>query len=117
MASICICLNEKGHYMEPGRKNHMETKRDKFIRLAEARTNKILKMIELLGNLSNKSTYEYSEDDISRIYERINDELSLSRERFGFGLRSKPEAFTLTEKNMINITEECVEAEDVKLLG
>ena len=95
----------------------METKREKFIRLAEARTNKILKMVELLGNLSNKSSYEYTEEDINRIYERLYEELNLSRERFGFGLRSKPEAFKLTEKNIINVTEECVEAEDVKLLG
>lgn len=28
-----------------------ETKRDKFVRLAEARTNKIIDMLQLLGNL------------------------------------------------------------------
>lgn len=28
----------------------MESKREKFIRLAESRTNKILNMIQLLGN-------------------------------------------------------------------
>ena len=30
-----------------------ETKREKFVRIAEARTNKILNMIQLLGNCSN----------------------------------------------------------------
>ena len=27
-----------------------ETKRDKFVRIAEARTNKIIDMVQLLGN-------------------------------------------------------------------
>lgn len=38
-----------------------ETKRDKFVRLAEARTNKIIDMVQLLGNCSNTSQYEYSQ--------------------------------------------------------
>ena len=33
------------------------SKVDNFVRLAEARTNKIIDMIGLLGNLSNKSNY------------------------------------------------------------
>ena len=36
-----------------------ETKREKFVRIAEARTNKIINMIQLLGNCSNQSLYEY----------------------------------------------------------
>ena len=73
----------------------MESKRDKFVRLAEARTNKIIKMIELLGNLSNKSSYEYSEEDINLIYDRIQDELNVSKDRFGFHIRKKMDTFTL----------------------
>ena len=73
----------------------MESKRERFVRLAEARTNKILKMIELLGNLSNKSSYEYTEEDIQLIYKRIMDELNVSRERFGFYIRKKTDTFTL----------------------
>ena len=30
-----------------------ESKREKFVRIAEARTNKILNMVDLLGNCSN----------------------------------------------------------------
>ena len=41
-----------------------ESKREKFIRLAENRTNKALDMIRLIGNLSNKAVYDYSEDDV-----------------------------------------------------
>lgn len=39
-----------------------ESKKEKFIRIAEARTNKIIDMIRLLGNCSNTSTYDYSKD-------------------------------------------------------
>lgn len=36
-----------------------ETKKERFIRIAGARTNKILDMIKLLGNCSNIGNYEY----------------------------------------------------------
>lgn len=44
----------------------MESKREKFVRLAEARTNKIIDMIRLLGNCSNKSNYDYTDADIQK---------------------------------------------------
>ena len=40
-----------------------ESKRDKFVRIAEARTNKILNMVELLGNCSNSNIYKYTTSD------------------------------------------------------
>ena len=36
-----------------------ESKRDRFIRIAEARTNKILDMLKLLGNCACNSNYDY----------------------------------------------------------
>ncbi len=44
-----------------------ETKRDKFIRLAESRMNNALKQIQLLGNLSNTSAYDYTEEDVDKM--------------------------------------------------
>lgn len=44
-----------------------ESKRDKFVRLAENRTNNILKGIELLGNLANANNYEYTQEDLNKI--------------------------------------------------
>ena len=35
----------------------MESKKERFVRIAEARTNKIIDMIRLLGNCSSKATY------------------------------------------------------------
>lgn len=83
----------------------METKRDKFVRLAEARTNKIIKMIELLGNLSNTSTYEFTEEDINSIYERILTELKLSKDMFELKLRKRNKLFVLENSSKEIATE------------
>lgn len=59
-----------------------ESKRERFVRIAEARTNKIINMIDLLGNCSNKSTYEYSDEDVSKIFGRLEKELRIAKQRF-----------------------------------
>ena len=46
----------------------MRDKRKKFVELAESRVNRAIKDIRLIGNLSNRSAYEYSEEDIRRIF-------------------------------------------------
>ena len=56
-----------------------ETKKEKFVRIAEARTNKIIDMIKLLGNCSNKAVYDYSKEDIKMIFSAIEDELKIAR--------------------------------------
>ena len=60
-----------------------ETDREKFKRLAEQRTNKIIKTLRLLGNLSNKSNYSYDKSDIDKIFSAINSELRACKSRFG----------------------------------
>lgn len=59
-----------------------ETKRDKFVRLAENRTNKILDMIQLLGNLSSPGTYEYSQQDVDKIFSAIENATKEAKKRF-----------------------------------
>lgn len=71
-----------------------ETKRDRFVRLAEARTNKILEMMRLLGNCSSKSNYEYTEEDIKKIFTALDKELKNTKNRF-LGLDTQEEKFTL----------------------
>ena len=43
-----------------------ETKHEKFVRVAESRTNKIIDMIRLLGNCSSTATYEYTDEDVKK---------------------------------------------------
>jgi hypothetical protein len=71
-----------------------ETKRQRFVRLAEARTNKILEMMRLLGNCSSKSNYEYTEDDVRKIFAVLEKELKNTKNRY-LGVESKEERFTL----------------------
>ena len=59
-----------------------ETKRDKFVRLAENRTNKILDMLQLLGNLSNPGTYEYTQNDVEKIFTAIENATKDAKKRY-----------------------------------
>lgn len=60
----------------------MDIKKENFKRIAENRTNKIIDMISLLGNLSNKSYYDYSDDEIDMIFDAIQNELDKQRVKF-----------------------------------
>lgn len=71
-----------------------ESKRDRFVRLAEARTNKILEMMRLLGNCSSKANYEYTDEDIKKIFTALERELKNTKNRF-LGIDTKEEKFTL----------------------
>lgn len=72
-----------------------ESKREKFVRLAEARTNKILDMMRLLGNCSNKNNYEYTEQDVRKIFNTLERELKNTKAKFNFMEESKEDKFTL----------------------
>lgn len=71
-----------------------ETKRERFVRLAEARTNKILDMLQLLGNCSSKSNYEYTDEDIKKIFNALEKEMKNTKNKF-MGIDQKSERFTL----------------------
>lgn len=72
-----------------------ETKREKFVRIAEARTNKIINMIQLLGNCSNQSLYEYSQKDVNKIFNAIQTELDEAKKRYSKQDSQKGSKFTL----------------------
>ena len=59
-----------------------EEKCEKFVRLAEARTNKLIEAIRLLGNLSNPYHYEYTQGQVDAIFEAIQKELDEQRKKF-----------------------------------
>lgn len=72
-----------------------ETKRERFVRLAEARTNKIIDMLKLLGNCSSKANYEYSDEDVRKIFTAIERETKNARAKFNGSDNQKEERFTL----------------------
>jgi uncharacterized protein (DUF433 family) len=72
-----------------------ESRREKFIRIAEARTNKIVDMVQLLGNCSNSAVYEYNTADVEKIFSAIDYELKEARKKFNKIESKKGNKFTL----------------------
>lgn len=67
----------------------------KFVRIAEARTNKIIYMIQLLGNCSNTNAYDYNLQDVEKIFNTIETELREARKKFNKLESKKSSRFTL----------------------
>ena len=59
-----------------------ETNRERFVRIAEVRTQKIIDMIDLLGNCSNQYNYEYTQKDVEKMFTAIESALKSSKARF-----------------------------------
>jgi hypothetical protein len=57
-------------------------KRQKFVELAEARVNKTLKDLQLIGNLSNRSAYEFTDADVRKIFGVLQKALDSAKGRF-----------------------------------
>ncbi len=60
----------------------MSQKRHNFVRLAEARVNRALREIRLIGNLSNRSAYAYTDGDLRTIFRALQKELETAKSRF-----------------------------------
>lgn len=90
----CIIYSKNNFYGDKYMSKGSESKRDCFVRLAEARTNKILDMLRLLGNCSSKGNYEYTDEDIKKIFNVIEKEVKNTKNKF-LGIESKEERFTL----------------------
>ncbi|MBE6094539.1 MAG: hypothetical protein E7199_03580 [Schwartzia succinivorans] len=67
--------------MEKTKKNN-ESKHEKFLRIVENRTNKAAEMIRLIGNCASKSSYEYSDEEVRKIFTYLEKELKNARNRF-----------------------------------
>lgn len=59
-----------------------ETRSEKFKRLAIYRTNAVLEKLRLLGNLSNRANYDYSEEDIKKIFRAIDEQVKIVKLKF-----------------------------------
>jgi hypothetical protein len=60
----------------------MEEKSERFKRVAENRTNKIIDQIRLLGNCANRSNYEYTDEDVRKIFSAIENELKNTKTKY-----------------------------------
>lgn len=60
----------------------IDDKKERFVRIAERRTNNILEQLRLLGNCSNKNNYSYTEEDVKKIFSVIETELKEVKMKF-----------------------------------
>ena len=57
-------------------------KRDKFVKLAEGRTQAALTAIRKIGNLSNERAYDYDDADVRKIIKALKESVSEAEKRF-----------------------------------
>jgi hypothetical protein len=75
----------------------MRDKNEKFIQLAEARVARAIKDVRLIGNLSNRNAYSYSEEDVRKIFKTLLKELNSAKSRFGGDGAKRDEGFKLRD--------------------
>lgn len=69
-----------------------ESKHNKFHRLAKLRGERALKDIRLVGNLSNKNNYDYTEAEVKALFNVLEEELRVAK--LGF-IRNKKRGIKL----------------------
>lgn len=74
-----------------------ESKNERFKRVASARTNEILRRLKILGNCSNNLIYDYSEEEVKKIFKVIEDRVKEIKLKFSNSQtgKNKKEEFTL----------------------
>ncbi len=75
-------------------------KEEKFERLAEKRVSDAIKKLRLIGNLSNKNNYSYTDDHVQQIVKALDSEMQLLKSRFREETDAKSFGFSFkTKKN------------------
>ena len=60
----------------------METKEDKFKRLANVRVNNAIKQLDLIGNLSNSASYSYTDEEVKKVINTLSQKIKEINLRF-----------------------------------
>jgi len=59
-----------------------ESPKDRFKRLATARTRAVLEKLRVLGHCANDGLYEYSQNDVEKIFRAISSEVKKTKSKF-----------------------------------
>ncbi len=70
-------------------------KRENFVRISESRVSKIIILFEQLTNLNNSSFYEYSDEDVEKIFSTLENEMKKSKEILLKSYKKKKTRFEL----------------------
>lgn len=68
-----------------GHEGSIETKNERFVRLAEGRVNATLDKLRLLGQLANRRNYDYTDDQAAAIFRALQKELNATKAKFRDG--------------------------------
>lgn len=66
-----------------------ESKQERFRRLATQRTNAVLHRLQILGHCANPQLYDYSQEDVKKIFRAIESEMRTTRAKFSNSNRSE----------------------------
>ena len=78
-----------------GEDESVSQRRLKFAELATKRVNKATQAIRVIGNLSNKSNYEYTDQDVRSIIRELNAAVTDVKRRFSSGNSADSENFRI----------------------
>jgi hypothetical protein len=59
-----------------------ESKRDRFRRLATRRTNAVIHRLEILSYCANPQLYDYSDEDVRKMFRAVESELRRAKAKF-----------------------------------
>lgn len=63
---------------------NQEQNRERFKRLGAQRTNLVLQRLKVLGNCSNRSAYDYTEEEVNKIFSEIERRVRETKAKFHF---------------------------------
>lgn len=77
----------------------METKHEKFQRLAESRTNRAIDSVRSLAKLANKNHYEFRHEEVQAIFTALKTEIDAAKAAYAtVSVREEKQRFKLTAK-------------------
>jgi hypothetical protein len=82
-----VSVQEKSH-------KNTEIKRERFVRIAERRVNKILDDLDSLGKCADKKNYDYTAEDAKKIF-RVLDSKMRDIKSLYRNLNQRPKRFSL----------------------
>ncbi|SVD01971.1 uncharacterized protein METZ01_LOCUS354825 [marine metagenome] len=78
-----------------GEDESVSQRRLKFAELATKRVNKATQAIRVIGNLSNKSNYEYTDQDVRLMIRELNAAVADVKRRFSNGNSADSDNFRI----------------------
>ncbi len=73
----------------------MKSKREKFVELANKRVTSAIDKLRLIGNLSDKRYYEFTDKDTKQIFDALSKELNSIKTKFISNSKVREKEFNL----------------------